>query len=81
MEIKKEVAAAIEATLRNRRKDETFERALGKSIRRKHLSFSDYVGAISEIRERARRDSISLEEAAGEIVSEEADKKGNDNKH
>ena len=80
MEIKKEVAAAIEATLNNRRKDETFERALGKSIRKRRLSFSDYVGAISGIRERAKRGGVSLEEAAGQIISEETGKKGNDKK-
>ncbi len=70
MEIKKEVADAVQMALKNRRYDETFERTFGKAVRRKHLAFSDYVEAMSAIRERAREKSISLEEAASELISE-----------
>ncbi len=76
MEIKKEVATAIAAALKNRRKDETFERTLGKQIRKKRLSFSDYVEAISMIRERARAGGMSLEEAAFLLISDKTDGKG-----
>lgn len=76
MEIKKEIASAISASLEHRRKDETFERALGKAIRRKRLPFADYVEAIGIIRERASSNRISLEEAAADIVSENAQKEG-----
>lgn len=79
MEIKKEVASAISASLESRRKDETFERALGKAIRRRRLSFTDYVEAISLIRERARSSRVSLEEAAADILSENSEDEGNKN--
>lgn len=81
MEVKGDLILAIAATIRNRRKDETFERALGKAIRRRHLSFSDYVEAISRIREMAREDNISMEEAAERIVSENSGNVRDDEKH
>lgn len=81
MEIKSEVVSAIAVTLQRRRKDETFERALGKVIRRSHLSFSDYIEAISLVRERAREERTSLDVAAGRIVSENAGEKSDDKQH
>lgn len=79
MEIKKEVVSAISATLENRRKDETFERALGKAIRRKRLPFTDYVEVIGMIRERARKDRTSLEEAAADLMSENTEEERDEN--
>ena len=79
MEIKKELASAISSSLESRRKDETFERALGKAIRRRRLSFTDYVEVISLIRERARNRGVSLEEAAADILSENSQDEGKQN--
>lgn len=79
MEIKKEVVSAISASLENRRKDETFERALGKAIRRKRLPFTDYVEVIGMIRERARKDRTSLEEAAADLMSENTEEERDEN--
>jgi len=70
MEIRAELIEALTLSIRKMRKDETFERALGKALRRRGLSFEDYVGLMSMIRDRAWRDGITYAEAASRIVSE-----------
>ncbi len=78
MEVRKEIRSAIAAALASRRKDETFERGLGKVIRRRKLPFSDYVAAMGLVREMAYSEGISLDEAASRLVSEVPEDEGED---
>ncbi|WP_019178346.1 hypothetical protein [Methanomassiliicoccus luminyensis] len=65
-----ERAAVVEALDAQLRK-EPFEKALGRILRRRGLDFDRYVGIMSEIRERARKDKTSLEDAARLIAKED----------
>ena len=58
-----EKAAVVEA-LNTQLRKEPFEKALGRTLRRRGLDFDRYVDIMGEIRERARKDRISLEDAA-----------------
>jgi hypothetical protein len=49
-------------------RDERFEEALGRAVRRHGGTYEDYIGLISNIREEARRDRISLRESAKRIA-------------
>lgn len=54
------VREALETQLR----DEDFDRAVGRTVRRRHLDFKKYVEVMGELRELAQTQSITPEEAA-----------------
>ncbi len=54
------VREALETQLR----DEDIARAVGRTVRRRNLNFKKYIDIVSEIREAARAESISVDEAA-----------------
>lgn len=64
-----EERAAVGEALSTQLRKEPFEKALGRTLRRKGLEFDRYVVIMSEIRERARKDQSSLEDAA-RLISE-----------
>jgi hypothetical protein len=47
---------------------ETFERALGRAIRRHDVNFSVYVQMVAEVRELALSNSVPLETAARRLL-------------
>ncbi|MEM2943987.1 MAG: hypothetical protein QW083_03335 [Methanomassiliicoccales archaeon] len=55
--------AAIKDALERVRKDEPFEKTLGRVLRRNGRSFDDYLRIIGELREIARKKKMSLYEA------------------
>lgn len=59
----------IENALKRRRKNETFERALGKAVRRSGGKYADYIEIMSHIRDKREEKSLTLEEAAREVAS------------
>ncbi len=59
---------ALEEAISRQSKEETFEKALGRALRRRERSFEDYVKLIGEVRELARKRKIALRDAAKEIV-------------
>ncbi|MCK4457399.1 MAG: hypothetical protein KAW39_06640 [Thermoplasmata archaeon] len=59
----------IEDALKRRRKNETFERALGKAVRRSGGKYEDYIEIMSHIRDKREEKSLTLEEAAREVAS------------
>lgn len=65
-----EERAAIGEALRTQLRKEPFEKSLGRTLRRRDMDFDRYVEMVSEIRERARKDKSSLEDAA-RLISEE----------
>lgn len=54
------VKEAIETRLRN----ETIERAIGRTVRRRGLDFSKYIRVMSDVRELAAERKVSSDEAA-----------------
>lgn len=63
MALRVPASAVLGEALRSRR-DETFERALGRAVRRNGGTYADYVGLISRIRERAQADKTDIRVAA-----------------
>lgn len=51
-------------------RDEPFERALGRALRRHGRGFDDYLSIISQVRERASRDGVDSVEAARRVASD-----------
>lgn len=60
---------ALREAVKSRRRKETLEEAVGRVARKRGLDFSAYVNIISEVRERARDDGKSADEAAEAILS------------
>ncbi len=52
------------------RRKESLEQAVGRVARKRGLDFSAYVGIMSEVRERARADKKTVDEAASIILRE-----------
>ncbi len=55
--------------METRRRKESLEEALGRVARKRGLDFSAYVNMMSDVRERARHDRVTVEEAAKRILS------------
>lgn len=51
-----------------RRRKESLEEAVGRVARKRGLDFSAYVGIMSEVRERARDDKTTVDEAASILL-------------
>lgn len=60
----------LEEALKDLHKNETFERALGRILRRHGEGYEEYTRIISAVRNRARRDDVDLLEAARREVSD-----------
>lgn len=61
------VREALETQLR----EEDFNRAVGRAVRRRKLDFKKYIEVVGEVREMAQAQSVSLEDAARKIVSKD----------
>ncbi len=67
-----EEMAAVREAIHQQMRKETLERALGRVLRKTDLGFESYVAIMSEIRDLALKNKISVEEAAVILVSGEA---------
>ena len=59
------VREALDTQLR----EEDFDRAVGRTVRRRKLDFKKYVEVVGELRELAQAQSVSIEDAARKLVS------------
>jgi len=59
------IREALDTQLRS----EDFDRAVGRTVRRRNLEFKKYIEITGELRELARTDSITVEEAAKKLLS------------
>jgi len=59
------VREALDTQLR----EEDFDRAVGRTVRRRNLDFKKYIQVMGELRELARSEGISIEEAARRLLS------------
>jgi hypothetical protein len=53
------------------RKKDVFEKVLGKEMRRARLEYDSYVRIISDIRDLARKEDVSLAKAAENYLSQQ----------
>ena len=59
------VREALDTQLR----EEDFDRAVGRTVRRRNLDFKKYIQVMGELRELARAEGISVEEVARRLLS------------
>jgi hypothetical protein len=60
----------LQETLRDLHKNETFERALGRILRRHGKGYEEYVEIMGAVRNQAEREGIELLEAARKQASD-----------
>lgn len=63
----KDTAAILRQTLKEMRRNETFEKALGRVIRKNGGTYQDYIELVSAVRDRAHKKGRDLLEAAKEL--------------
>lgn len=60
----------LSEAVKTRQRKEELERSIGRALRRRSMDFKLYVQIISELRDSAARESISLDEAAKKLLSQ-----------
>lgn len=66
--LKEDDREILREALRLSRKGESFETALGSTLRKRDLGYEEYIGLMSEIRELAHKRKVSIVEAVKEII-------------
>lgn len=66
--------AVLSEAIKTRQRKEELERSVGRVLRRREMDFKIYVQMMSELREVARTEEISLDDAAKKLLSQ--DEKG-----
>jgi hypothetical protein len=56
--------------VKTRQRKEELERAIGRALRRRDMDFTLYVQMISELREVALHEGVSLDDAAKKLLSQ-----------
>ncbi len=71
--MKDEEKEAVKEALDRQMRKESFEHALGKTMRRRDLSYEQYVEIMSQVRELAEKRKVSVEEAALSLIDSKQD--------
>jgi DNA-binding winged helix-turn-helix (wHTH) protein len=66
-----ESASIVAEAVRTRLRDETIERSVGRTIRRRGLEFSKYIQVMSDLRDRAAEGKVTVDEVAESLAKEE----------
>ena len=69
MEVRASPAEVLRETLKDKHSNETFEKALGRLVRKNQGTYRDYRELIHQVRDRARKDRSSLDEAARALAA------------
>ncbi len=65
-----EAVSIVQEAVRSRLRNETVERAIGRTVRRRSLDFSRYVQVISDLRDLAKERKVTPDEAAEALAKE-----------
>ncbi len=71
MEVKASVEEVLREAVRDLHPNETFEKSLGRAIRKHGGTYEDYLDLIRRVRRRAEKDKGSLKDAAKALSSRE----------
>ena len=63
-------AQVLREAVKDQHSNETFEKALGRIVRKHHGTFQDYMDLIAKVRGRAKKGDISLPDAAKVLAAE-----------
>ena len=69
-----ELLDVLNEAVKTKQRKEELERSIGRALRRRNMDFNVYVQIMSELRDTAARDNLSLDDAAKKLLSQ--DKKG-----
>ncbi len=61
---------ALKDAVDKQRKDEEFERSLGRAMRALGLDFDAYIQLVGRVRDRSRQKKMPLDQAAAELANE-----------
>lgn len=67
----RESSSIVSEAVRTRLRDETIERSIGRTVRRRGLEFSKYIQVMSDLRDLAAENKVSVDEAAEGLAKEE----------
>ena len=65
-----EAVSIVQEAVRTRLRNETVERAIGRTVRRRGLDFSRYVQVMSDLRDLAKERKVAPDEAAEALAEE-----------
>lgn len=68
-----ETESIVREAARTRLRNETIERAIGRTVRRRGLDYSRYIQVMSEVRDLAKKRKVTSEEAADALAEEKGD--------
>jgi len=66
-----DTVSIVKEAVRTRLRNETVERAVGRTVRRRNMEFSRYIQVMSDLRDLAREQKASLEDAAESLAEGE----------
>ncbi|HIJ16546.1 MAG TPA: hypothetical protein HA364_02045 [Thermoplasmata archaeon] len=65
-----EAISIVQEALRTRLRDETVERSIGRTVRRRGLDFSRYIQVMSDLRDLAKERKVTPGEAAEALAKD-----------
>lgn len=66
-----DAVSIVQEAVRTRLRNETVERAVGRTVRRRGLDFSRYIQVMSDLRDLAKERKVTLDEAAEGLARED----------
>ncbi|HTY46310.1 MAG TPA: hypothetical protein VMB46_01445 [Methanomassiliicoccales archaeon] len=70
-EVSEKVREALRRAVESQRRDEPFEKSLGRALRANDLDYDAYISLVSELRDLAKRKKTTLESAAMMLAEQE----------
>jgi len=70
-EVSEKVREALRRAVESQRRDEPFEKSLGRALRANDLDYDAYISLVSELRDLAKQKKTSLESAAMMLAEQE----------
>lgn len=68
-----EAVSIVREAVRTRLRDETMERSVGRTVRRRGLDFSRYVQVMSDLRDLAKERKSTVDEVAEQLAEEKGE--------
>ena len=65
-----ELLSVLREAVKIRQRKEELDRAIGRALRRRQMNFDVYVKIMSELRELAKDEKISVDDAATKLLGE-----------
>lgn len=68
-----EVLDVLKEAVERRQRKEDLERSIGRALRRRGMGFQRYVQVVSVLREMARKDGTTVDDAARKLLGQQKD--------